>query len=178
MKDAYFAGGCFWCMAKPYTEVNGVVSVESGYCGGAEEAPSYEAVKKQLTGHRETVRIVYDPTVLSFEELLYVYFYNIDPFDAGGQFIDRGYSYTCAVYYTDGEQREITSSVITKTEREFGRKVFVSVEPFERFWLAEEYHQSYAQKNPEAYEAEHIASGRAAVRDSDRVDIRAFDTTI
>lgn len=167
--EAYFAGGCFWCMAKPYSQVAGVLSVESGYCGGAEEAPTYEQVKKQQTGHRETVKIVYDPEVLSFEELLYVYFYNIDPFDGGGQFIDRGHSYTCAVYWVDDGQRLVTENAIARIEKEYGRQVFVSVEPFERFWRAEEYHQDFAAKNPEAYEREHIQSGRAAVNDDDRV---------
>lgn len=163
--EAYFAGGCFWCMAKPYDSVDGVLSVESGYCGGTEQAPSYEQVKKQQTGHRETVKLVYDPERLSFRELLEVYFYNIDPFDGGGQFIDRGHSYTCAVYVTDGEQRRVTEDAIARIEAEYGRQVCVSVEPFERFWRAEEYHQDYAKKNPEAYAEEYESSGRAAERE-------------
>ena len=167
--EAYFAGGCFWCMAKPYTSVEGVLSVESGYCGGDEADPSYEQVKKQQTGHRETVKLVYDPEKLLFAELLEVYFYNIDPFDAGGQLIDRGHSYTCAVYYTDDEQRRVTEEAIRRVEHDYGRTVCVAVEPFSRFWRAEEYHQDYAHKNPEAYAREFEDSGRAALAESDRV---------
>lgn len=87
--EAYFAGGCFWCMAKPYNTVPGVLDVKSGYCGGSEEDAVYERVKKQQTMHRETVKIIFDPAVISFDELLQVYFYNIDPFD-GGKLINGG----------------------------------------------------------------------------------------
>ena len=160
--DAYFAGGCFWCMEKPYHTVAGVMAVESGYCGGEESAPAYEDVKAQKTGHRETVRVAYDETRLSFSDLLEVYFLNIDPFDAGGQFIDRGHSYSCAVYYVNGEQKRIAEAAIARLEAETGRRVAVAVEPFGRFWPAEEYHQNYAGKNPEAYAKEYEESGRKA----------------
>ena len=169
--EAYFAGGCFWCMAKPYDQVNGVTEVVSGYCGGDEADPTYEEVKKQLTGHRETVKIVFDPAVVSFDELLKVYFYNIDPFDDGGQFIDRGYSYTCAVYCVDGEQERAVTRLIEKVEAEYGQKVCVSVEPYKKFYSAEEYHQHYSEKNPIEYEKEYIESGRAAQKAEDKVKI-------
>ena len=169
--NAYFAGGCFWCMAKPYDTVDGVSGVVSGYCGGDEADPTYEQVKKQLTGHRETVKITFDESVVSFAELLKVYFYNIDPFDGGGQFIDRGHSYTCAIYCTDGEQRAAAESAIAAIEKEYGKKVCVSVEDFKAFYTAEEYHQDYAKKNPEAYAKEYEESGRAAVGDGERVNI-------
>lgn len=167
--EAYFAGGCFWCMAKPYNTVPGVLAVESGYCGGTEEDAVYERVKKQETSHRETVRIVFDPEAVSFDELLQAYFYNIDPFDGGGQFIDRGRSYTCAVYWTDEAQRDAVVNAVAKIEKEYGKKVFVSVEKLEHFYSAEEYHQDYARKNPEAYRREYEESGRAAVKEEDRV---------
>lgn len=171
--EAYFAGGCFWCMAKPYNTVDGVLTVESGYCGGSEADAVYERVKKQQTDYRETVKICFDPAVISFEELLQVYFYNIDPFDGGGQFIDRGRSYTCAVYWTDEAQRDATVNAIGKIENEYGKKVCVSVEKFEHFYSAEEYHQDYALKNPEAYHKEFVESGRAAVKEEDRVKYNA-----
>ena len=158
-------------MAKPYDEVEGVSEVVSGYCGGDEADPTYEQVKKQLTGHRETVKLVFDPAVISFAELLKVYFYNIDPFDDGGQFIDRGHSYTCAIYCADEQQKRDADEAIRKIEAEYGQKVCVSVEMLAKFWPAEEYHQDYAKKNPEAYAKEYEESGRADVQNDDRVKI-------
>ena len=157
---AYFAGGCFWCMEKPYHTLDGVTSVVSGYCGGEEEDPTYAEVKAQRTGHRETVCVEYDETKVKFSDLLGMYFLSIDPFDDGGQFIDRGRSYTCAVYYTDEGQRALTEEKIASLELSSGRAVAVSVEPFGKFWQAEEYHQNFAGKNPEAYAEEYAASGR------------------
>lgn len=165
--EAYFAGGCFWCMAKPYDSVPGVSEVVSGYCGGAADDAAYALVKAQKTAHRETVKLTFDPSVVSFAELLEVYFYNIDPFDDGGQFIDRGYSYTCAVYCVDETQRAAAEAMIARVERESGQTVCVSVQPFGAFFPAEDYHQDYAKKNPEAYAEEYRASGRAA-RDAER----------
>ena len=158
-------------MAKPYDEVVGVSEVVSGYCGGDEADPTYEQVKKQLTGHRETVKLVFDPEVITFAELLKVYFYNIDPFDDGGQFIDRGHSYTCAIYCADEGQKNDAEEAIRKIETEYGQKVCVSVEMLGRFWPAEEYHQDYAKKNPEAYAKEYEESGRAGVHNEDRIKI-------
>ncbi|MCQ2425138.1 MAG: peptide-methionine (S)-S-oxide reductase MsrA [Lachnospiraceae bacterium] len=169
MEEAYFAGGCFWCMEKPYHLIEGVISAESGYSGGKETAPTYEAVKRQETGHRETVKIVFDPGVISFDELLRVYFESIDPFDGGGQFIDRGHSYTCAVYCTGAGQRKTVEEAIKKIEADYRKKVCVSVEDFAFFVRAEEYHQNYAAKNEEAYRTEYEVSGRAAVSENDRV---------
>lgn len=163
--NAYFAGGCFWCMAKPYDTIPGVTQVVSGYCGGSADDAVYEKVKRQETQHRETVCVSYDPAVVSFSDLLEVYFYNIDPFDDGGQFIDRGRSYTCAIYWTDEQQMAAARDFITRVERETGRTVCVSLEPFTAFYPAEDYHQDYARKNPEAYAEEYVSSGRAG-RDS------------
>ncbi len=157
---AYFAGGCFWCMEKPYHMIEGVTSAISGYCGGMEENPAYEDVKAQRTMHRETVCVEYDEKVISFDELLEVYLDSIDPFDDGGQFIDRGRSYTCAIYYTDEAQQECVKCRIAEIEQSTGKKVAVALEPYTHFWPAEEYHQDYARKNPEAYEKELKESGR------------------
>lgn len=159
--NAYFAGGCFWCMEKPYHLIEGVLSATSGYCGGTEEYPAYADVKAQKTMHRETVCVSFDETKISFAELLEVFLNSIDPFDAGGQFIDRGRSYTCAVYYTDEAQKKVTERRIAEIEREFGQKVAVAVEPYLRFWPAEDYHQDYARQNPEAYAKELEESGRS-----------------
>lgn len=158
--NAYFAGGCFWCMEKPYHMIDGVRSATSGYCGGTEENPAYADVKAQKTMHRETVCVDFDETKITFAELLEVYLNSIDPFDAGGQFIDRGHSYTCAVYYTDAAQKTTAEQRISEIEREFKQKVAVAVEPYLKFWPAEDYHQDYARKNPEAYAKELEESGR------------------
>ena len=157
---AYFAGGCFWCMEKPYHMIEGVKAAISGYCGGTEENPAYEDVKAQRTMHRETVCVEYDENVISFDELLEVYLESIDPFDDGGQFIDRGRSYTCAIYYTDAAQQECAKCRLAKIEQSTGKKVAVALEPYRQFWPAEEYHQDYARKNPVAYEKELKESGR------------------
>ena len=106
MRSAYFAGGCFWCITPVFAELPGVISVISGYCGGDEVDPCYEDVKSQNTGHRETVKIEYDEKKLSYPQLLKLFFENVDISDSGGQYIDRGRSYTLAVYYTCEVEKE------------------------------------------------------------------------
>ena len=160
MKTAYFAGGCFWCITPTFQELAGVTSVTSGYCGGAEENPSYEDVKYQRTGHRETIRVDYDAAKVSYAELLEIFLSGVDPFDEGGQYIDRGHSYTLAVYYQSEEERLLASDAIEKLASESGQKVFVSVEPFSAFYTAEEEHQDYYRKHPEEFRQELIDSGR------------------
>jgi len=160
MKTAYFAGGCFWCITPTFQEMDGVISVTSGYCGGMEADPSYEDVKYQRTGHRETIRIVYDEEKRTFPELMDVFLSGVDPFDDGGQFIDRGHSYTLAVYYNNEEERSIADAAIRALEAESGQRVCVSLEPFQSFYTAEEEHQDYYRKNPEAFRRELIESGR------------------
>lgn len=160
MSTAYFAGGCFWCITPAFREMDGVYEVVSGYSGGTEANPAYEDVKLQRTGHRETIRIDYDESRVSFDELLAQFLQSVDPYDGEGQFIDRGFSYTLAVYYTDELQQHSAHAQVKALEKESGRPVYVSIEPFSRFWRAEEYHQDYDLKNPEAFEQELIESGR------------------
>ena len=157
---AYFAGGCFWCITPVFRELTGVLGVVSGYCGGHEADPSYEDVKSQITGHRETLEITYDASKLDFDKLMRIYLANVDPYDSGGQFIDRGHSYTLAVYYTDDHQRDISVTMIAELEAKSGKKVCIAVERFEVFYPAEEYHQDYDLKNPEAFRRELVESGR------------------
>lgn len=159
-KTAYFAGGCFWCITPIFQQMPGVVQVTSGYSGGKEKDPSYEDVKYQRTGHRETIRIDYDPKTVSYQELLAVFLDGVDPFDGGGQFIDRGHSYTLAVYYQTEEEKEAAQAGIRVLEEDTGKPVFISVEPFSGFYAAEEEHQDYHRKNPEAFRKELIESGR------------------
>ena len=157
---AYFAGGCFWCITPPFYEVDGVLSVASGFSGGDEENPSYEDVKAQKTGHRETICISYNPDKVSYRKLLEVFLSNVDPFDGGGQFIDRGRSYTLAVYFSTGDEEAAALEMIGALEAESGRKVRISVEKFKSFIMAEEYHQDWYRKHPEAFVCEMKASGR------------------
>ena len=148
MKTAYFAGGCFWCITPTFQEMDGVYKVVSGYSGGDEEAPTYLDVKYQRTRHRETIRIEYDEEKIGYETLIGIFLAGVDPFDEGGQFIDRGFSYTLAVYWLNENQRQITESGIRKLEQTSGQKVYISVEPFKNFYCAEEEHQDYYLKHP------------------------------
>lgn len=160
IETAYFAGGCFWCITPAFRELHGVFDVVSGYSGGAEEHPSYEDVKYQRTGHRETIRIDYDPDRVSFDALMDIFLRSVDPYDPDGQFIDRGFSYTLAIYHCSEEQRAAAEAKIRKLEESSGQTVYVRIEPFTSFWRAEEYHQDYYRKNPEAFRQELIDSGR------------------
>ena len=160
MATAYFAGGCFWCITPTFREMEGVHNVISGYSGGMEVNPVYEDVKYQRTGHRETIRIDYDPEQVSFRELFDIFLGGVDPFDEGGQFIDRGHSYTLAVYYLTEEEQQIALEGIRALEAQAGQKVFISVEPFTAFYNAEEEHQDYYRKHPQEFRQELIDSGR------------------
>ena len=160
MKTAYFAGGCFWCITPTFRELPGVAAVISGYSGGREENPAYEDVKYQRTGHRETIRIDYDPAQVSYGELQDIFLNGVDPFDEGGQFIDRGHSYTLAVYYLTDEERQLAAAAIDELERTSGQKVYINLEPFTAFYSAEEEHQDYYRKHPEEFRQELIDSGR------------------
>ena len=159
-KTAYFAGGCFWCITPTFNEMDGVHRVTSGYAGGDEADPVYADVKYQRTGHRETIRIDYDAEKVSFETLFDIFLSGVDPFDGGGQFIDRGHSYTLAVYYLSESQRYISLAGIRKLEEMAGQQAHIAVEPFKSFYPAEEYHQDYDRKNHEAFRRELIESGR------------------
>ena len=160
METAYFAGGCFWCITPTFKETEGVLDVISGYSGGDEVDPTYADVKYQRTRHRETIQIDFEPEKVSFEELFQIFLSGTDPFDPDGQFIDRGHSYTLAVYYCSESQRAVAESGIRTLEQESGRKVYISVEPFKSFYKAEEEHQDYYLKHPEEFRQELIDSGR------------------
>lgn len=132
----------------------------SGYSGGTEDNPVYEDVKYQKTGHREAICIEYNPEVVTYQQLFDIFLSSVDPYDAGGQFIDRGHSYTLAVYYLSSVQKQIAEDGIRQLEADSGQQVFISLEPFSNFYTAEEYHQNYDLKNPEAFEKELVESGR------------------
>lgn len=160
IQTAYFAGGCFWCITPTFRELEGVVNVTSGYSGGEEANPAYADVKAQKTHHRETIRIDYLPEQVDFETLFQIFLDGVDPFDPDGQFIDRGHSYTLAVYYLDESQHRIAREGIRRLEETSGKPVYISLEPFQSFYTAEEEHQDYYRKHPEAFRQELIDSGR------------------
>lgn len=160
MEKAYFAGGCFWCITPTFREMGGVANVISGYSGGDEVAPSYEDVKNQRTGHRETICVEFEAEKVSFENLMDIFLCSVDPFDDGGQFIDRGFSYTLAVYYLNDSQKAVAEKLLDRLQQEAGKEACIAVEPFKNFYSAEEYHQNYDLKNPEAFRRELLESGR------------------
>ena len=166
-RKACFAGGCFWCIAPAFSALPGVKEVVCGYSGGSEKAPSYADVKAQRTGHRECVRVTYDPETVSYGQLIDAFLSSVDPFDGGGQFIDRGRSYTLAVYVNGEEEKEAVQKKIRALEQDAERtdgcpkKAQIAVEPFLFFAEAEDEHQDYAVRHPEAFAREWTESGRA-----------------
>lgn len=160
MTTAYFAGGCFWCITPTFKEMPGVADVVSGYAGGDEINPTYELVKSQKTGHRETIRIDFDENTVTFASLLDIFLCSIDPYDDGGQFIDRGHSYTLAIYPTDAMQEAAARKAVDALQAQSDRKVCIAIKPFKSFYPAEEYHQDYYLKHPVEFQQELIDSGR------------------
>ncbi|SFH88350.1 peptide-methionine (S)-S-oxide reductase [Pseudobutyrivibrio sp. OR37] len=156
---AYFAGGCFWCVT-PIYKIYGVDKVTCGYSGGDEVNPTYEEVKSQRTGHRETIALEYEEDNVTYDKLLDIYLANVDPFDKDGQFIDKGFSYTLAIYYQNEKELNLAQEKIKQLEESTGKKVYIALEPFKSFYEAEEEHQDYYLKNPEAFEKEMVESGR------------------
>jgi peptide-methionine (S)-S-oxide reductase len=148
---ATFAGGCFWCMEPPYDELEGVKSTVSGFMGGHVKDPGYEQVVRGGTGHAEVVQVTYDPDVVSYEELLAVYWRNVDPFDAGGQFCDRGASYRAEIFWHSEAQRESALESRAALDERFEQDIVVDITEAGDFWPAEDYHQNYYEKNPVRY---------------------------
>ncbi len=159
IQKAYFAGGCFWCVT-PIYKIYGVDTVVCGYSGGDEPNPTYQDVKAQKTGHRETIELSYDTENVDYGKLLDIYLANVDPFDGEGQFIDKGFSYTLAIYYQNEAELQLAKEKLNELEESSGKKVQIALEPFKFFYPAEEEHQDYYLKNPEAFEKEMIESGR------------------
>ncbi|MGD8868230.1 MAG: peptide-methionine (S)-S-oxide reductase MsrA [Gemmatimonadales bacterium] len=167
LAKATFAGGCFWCMEPPFDELEGVLSTTSGYAGGHVEDPTYEQVSSGTTGHRETVQIEYDPRRIDYAELLEVFWRNVDPTDADGQFCDRGYQYTTAIFYHSDEQRRLAEASKRELE-ESGRltePIATDIRPASAFYPAEEYHQDYYEKHPLRYKFYRTTCGRDRVLD-------------
>jgi peptide-methionine (S)-S-oxide reductase len=164
LKEATFAGGCFWCMEGPFDKLEGVISTTSGYTGGGKKDPTYEEVSAGGTGHAESVRVVYDPAKVSYERLLEVFWHNIDPLAHERQFCDAGNQYRSAIFYHDEAQRLAAAASRSALEAS-GRlkgQIATQIVPAGEFWPAEEYHQDYYKKNPIRYKYYRGGCGRDA----------------
>jgi peptide methionine sulfoxide reductase msrA/msrB len=159
-KKALFAGGCFWCMEKSFEELEGVISVTSGYTGGTSKNPTYKDYASG--GHSEAVEIVYDPQKITYTQLLEVFWQQIDPTDAGGQFADRGKAYSTAIFYFDKEQKRLAEESKRALEKKnlFDKPIVTPIIRVSMFYKAEEYHQDYYKKNPSHYQFYRSGSGR------------------
>ncbi|KRK94684.1 peptide methionine sulfoxide reductase [Levilactobacillus acidifarinae DSM 19394] len=163
LETATFAGGCFWCMVQPFEEQPGIQRVLSGYTGGTVPNPTYEQVKAHTTGHTEAVKIWFDPTVVTYAQLVELYWQQTDPTDAGGQFQDRGDNYRPVIFVADETQRRIAeaSKQALQAREQFDRPIVTQIQPVQPFYPAEERHQQFYKKNPRRM-AEQEAGGRAA----------------
>ena len=157
---AYFAGGCFWCVEESFEKLKGVEEVISGYSGGITENPTYKEVTYGNTGHFEVVEIIYDKKVISFKELLENFWVNIDPFDAYGQFCDKGYSYRSVAFYQNDEEKKLIEKDVKDLQNKFNKKVVTYIRNFDKFYKAEEYHQDFYKIKLERYLRYKKACGR------------------
>ncbi|MEK4699861.1 peptide-methionine (S)-S-oxide reductase MsrA [Solibacillus sp. FSL R7-0668] len=162
MEKATFAGGCFWCMVKPFVEWDGIEKVTSGYMGGHIENPTYDDVKRGDSGHVEVVQIEFEPTVFSYERLLEIYWMQIDPTDAGGQFHDRGESYKTVIFtHSDQQQQAAQKSKQQLADSgRFKKPIVTEIQEASLFWPAEDYHQDYYKKEQAHYKEDREKSGR------------------
>lgn len=157
---AIFAGGCFWCMEPPFDKLDGVISTISGYIGGHQKDPTYKQVSAGSTGHTEAVEIVYDPKKISYKKLLEVFWLNIDPLNARGQFCDFGTQYRTGIFYTSEEQRKLAEQSREKISAQLNKLVVTEITAASKFYPAEDYHQNYYQVNPVRYNYYRWSCGR------------------
>jgi len=163
-RTAIFAGGCFWCIQPAFDKAKGVVKTVVGYCGGTEPNPTYQLVSSERTSYRESIEITYDPAKISYEQLLDIYWRQIDPTQADGQFTDIGPSYRAAIFYGNEQEKKIAEASKEKLARsgKFNKRIVTEILPAMKFYLAEAYHQRYYQQNPEHFEAFEEGSGRVS----------------
>ncbi|MCU0881684.1 MAG: peptide-methionine (S)-S-oxide reductase MsrA [Hyphomonadaceae bacterium] len=159
---AVFAGGCFWCMEKPFDDMPGVISTTSGFTGGTVANPTYEQVVAGGTGHTEAVQVVYDPRRVTYAQLLRTYWLQVDPFDGDGQFCDQGDSYRPAIFVANPVERAAAEASKTTLQQRFGRPILVQIETAAPFYPAEAYHQNYYRTNPTRYRFYRSGCGRDA----------------
>jgi methionine-S-sulfoxide reductase len=165
-KTAVFAGGCFWCIQPAFDKAPGVIKTVVGYCGGTEPNPTYKLVTSEKTNYRESIEITYDPAKISYDQLLDIYWRQIDPTQADGQFTDIGPSYRAAIFYGNADEKKIAEASKEKLTRsgKFKKTVVTEILPAMKFWPAEEYHQKYYRQNPEHFEAFEEGSGRVSFK--------------
>ena len=165
-RTAVFAGGCFWCIQPAFDKAKGVIKTVVGYCGGAEPNPTYDLVSSEKTGYRESIQITYDPTTISYDQLLDIYWRQIDPTQADGQFTDIGPSYRAAIFFGTDEEKKIAETSKEKLARsgKFKKPIVTEILPVMKFYPAEAYHQKYYQQNPEHFEAFEEGSGRVSFK--------------
>ena len=163
-KTAVFAGGCFWCIQPAFDKAPGVIKTTVGYCGGTEPSPTYELVGSEKTKYRESIEIVYDPAKISYDQLLDIYWKQIDPTQSDGQFTDIGPSYQAAIFYGNEDEKKIAEASKEKltSSAKFKKPIVTEILPATKFWPAEEYHQKYYRQNPEHFEAFENGSGRVS----------------
>ena len=161
-EKATFAGGCFWCMEAAFEDLPGVVDVVSGYAGGTEEKPTYSQVAGGKTSHREAIQITYSPKKITYVELLDYYWKQIDPTDSGGQFVDRGFQYTAAIFYHNQTQKKLAEKSLSDLKKlgMFDKPIVTKILPFSTFYSAEENHQDYSKKRTVQYKIYEKGSGR------------------
>jgi peptide-methionine (S)-S-oxide reductase len=164
-EKATFAMGCFWCAETAFEGLPGVASVISGYTGGVEQNPTYEQVSSHRTSHLEAIQVRFDPRVITYAELLDVFWHNVDPTSAGGQFCDRGEQYRSAIFYESPAQRQLAEASKRRLEtepRKLAGEIVTEIVAASTFWPAEDYHQDFYKKNPERYESYRLGCGRDA----------------
>lgn len=165
-RTAVFAGGCFWCIQPAFDKAPGVIKTVVGYCGGTEPNPTYKLVTSEKTKYRESIEITYDPSKISYQQLLDIYWRQIDPTQADGQFTDIGPSYRAAIFYGNAEEKKIAEASKEKlaSSGKFKKPVVTEILPAMKFWPAEDYHQKYYRQNPEHFEAFEEGSGRTSFK--------------
>lgn len=166
IQTATFAGGCFWCMEPPFDKLEGVISTTSGYTGGRTVNPTYDQVKTGRTGHIESLQVKFDSSVVGYETLLSVYWHNVDPTQAGGQFCDDGNQYRTVIFYHDQEQKQLAEKTKAAVRKELGRRIQTEIVAADTFYAAEDYHQDYYKKNPTKYKFYRWKCGRDAQLDA------------
>ncbi|WP_323845245.1 peptide-methionine (S)-S-oxide reductase MsrA [Microbulbifer magnicolonia] len=160
IRTAIFAGGCFWCMEPPFDQLDGVLETTSGYSGGHVKNPTYDQVSAGGTGHAEVVQVKYDADKVSYAQLLDVFWRNVDPLDAGGQFCDRGDQYRSAIFYGSPEEKRLAEASKQQVAAKLGKPIVTEVQPAATFYPAEQYHQNYYQRNPVRYKYYRYRCGR------------------
>jgi methionine-S-sulfoxide reductase len=165
-RTAIFAGGCFWCIQPAFDKAKGVIKTVVGYCGGTEPNPTYELVTSEKTNYRESIEVTYDPAKISYDQLLDIYWRQIDPTQADGQFTDIGPSYRAAIFYGSDQEKKIAEASKEKLVRsgKFKKPIVTEILPAMKFYPAEAYHQKYYQQKPEHFEAFEEGSGRTSFK--------------